>query len=191
MRLLGIVLAILLVQEVSAQKNLKLRRFKHEEVSFEDMIHRYLHRDGQKASSVEGIYSVSCIITKSKRHWLTGRDVIKTLERKDNYARVAIMKETFSPKRDFIEVSMSGKDASKYFIVGELTELAEGSGYIYKHIEPNGEIISFSMLLTTPDLLEGQFSYSKRKHMITTRLSYFKLYPKVEREEIVSSHNNR
>ena len=185
MKLLSFLMVLLLIQDVTAQSN-KPRRFKYEEIGFEDMIHRYLHRDGQKASTIEGIYSVSCVITKSKRHWLTGKDVVKVMERRDNYARVAIMKETFSPKRDYIEVSMSGKDASKYFIVGELTELAEGSGFVYKHLEPDGEIISFSMLLTTPDLVEGQYTYSKRKHMVTTRLSYFKLYPKVEEEEFVS-----
>lgn len=188
MKFIGILLALLMIGEVTAQSN-KPRRFKHEEISFEDMIHRYLHRDGQKASTVEGIYSVSCIITKSKRHWLTGKDVVKVLERRDNYARVAIMKETFSPKRDYIEVSLSGKDASKYFVVGELSELAEGSGFVYKHLEPDGEILSFSMLLTNPDLVEGQYTYSKHKYMITTRLSYFKLYPKVEKEEFVSKGN--
>ena len=65
-------------------------------------------------------------------------------------------------------------------------ELAEGSGFVYKHLEPDGEILSFSMLLTNPDLVEGQYTYSKRKYMVTTRLSYFKLYPKVEKEEFVS-----
>ncbi len=172
MKLLSFVLVLMLAHDVTSQSN-KPRRFKYEEIGFEDMIHRYLHRDGQKASTIEGIYSVSCIITKSKRHWLTGKDVLKVMERRDNYARVAIMKETFSPKRDYIEVSLSGKDASRYFVVGELTEL----------------ILSFSLLLTTPDLVEAQYTYSKRKHMVTTRLSYFKLYPKVEKEEFVSSEH--
>jgi hypothetical protein len=151
------------------------------------MIHRYLHRDGRSASEVEGIYSVSCIITKSKRHWLTGNDMVRVVERKDNYARVAIMKETLNLKRDFIEVSMSFKDATKYPIVGDLAVLADGSGYVYKHVEPDGEIIYFSMLLTHADLLEGQFSRSKRNKIITTRLSYFKLYPKISKDNVVSN----
>jgi len=163
------------------------KRFRHEQVSFEDMIHRYLHRDGSPASEVEGIYSVSCIITKSKRHWLTGKEIVRVEDRKDNYARVAVMKETLSLQRDFIEVSMSSKDATQYPIVGEFAGLADGSGYVYKHIEPTSEVISFSMLLTQPDLLEGQFSQSKRKKIITTHLSYFKLYPKIIKEGVVSS----
>lgn len=181
-----LLLGCLLTATAQAQSG---KRFQHEQISFEDMIHRYLHRDGMRASSIEGIYSVSCVITRSKRHWLTGKDVVKVLERKDNYARVAIMKETLSPIRDFIEVSMSNKDVTKYPILGELSELADGSGYLYKHVEPNGDILSFSMFLSQPDLVEGQYSVSHRKQMITTRLSYFKLYPKVEKEGIVRQGN--
>ncbi len=186
MRSLILCLLVLVSFASLAQSKFK-KRYPYEQVSFEDMIHRYLHRDGRPASEVEGIYSVSCIITKSKRHWLTGRDVVRVVERKDNYARVAIMKETLNLKRDFIEVSMSFKDATKYPIVGDLATLAEGSGYLYKHIEPNGEIVSFSMLLTHADLLEGQFSHSKRNKIITTRLSYFKLYPKINKDNVVSN----
>lgn len=188
MRYLLLPLLLTLTSHAFAQRS-KHKKFQYEQVSFEDMIHRYLHRDGQPAASVEGIYSVSCNITKSKRHWLTGKNIVRTVERKDNYARVAVMKETMSPKRDFIEVSMSNKDATKYPLVGEFTELADGSGYVYKHVEPNGDIFSFSMLMTHADLLEGQFSVSKRKQIITTHLSYFKLYPKVDKEEIVRVGN--
>ena len=91
-----------------------------------------------------------------------------------------------SSKRDVIEVSMSNKDASKYPIVGDVTELADGSGFKYQHTEPNGNILTFSMLLTHADLLEGQYAQSKRRQIITTRLSYFKLYPKVDKDEKVS-----
>lgn len=41
------------------------------------------------------------------------------------------------------------------------------------------------MLLTHADLLEGQFVVTKRKQLITTRLSYFKLFPKVETDPFV------
>lgn len=181
MRCLTFLLLVGLCNACLAPPQLK-KRHQHELVSFEDMIHRYLHRDGNPASEVEGIYSVSCVITKSKYNWFLGRDVVRVVERKDNYARVAIMKETLNSKRDFIEVSMSAKDATKYPIVGDLAALADGSGYIYKHVEPDGETISFTMLLTHPDLLEGQLSNAKRNKAITTRLSYFKLYPKITNE---------
>ena len=159
------------------------KRFQHEQVSFEDMIHRYLHRDGTSAQPVEGIYSVSCIITKSKKHWLTGKQVVRVLDRKDNYARVAIIKETLDKKRDFMEVSLSNKDATKYPVVGMLVTILDGEGFKYLHTEPDGKVLTFSMLLTHDDLLEGQFVSSRRKALITTRLSYFKLFPKPEGEE--------
>jgi hypothetical protein len=178
-RVILVLTALLITTAAEAQRR-SGKKFQYEQVSFEDMIHRYLHRDGQPASEVEGIYSVSCVITRSRRHWLTGRDVVRIVERKDNYARVAILKETMNTKRDFIEVSMSNRDATKYPIVGELNVLAEGGGYIYKHMEPDGQLYTFSMLLTHSDLLEGQYAYTKRKKMITTKLSYFKLYPKTD-----------
>ncbi|MCZ8354235.1 MAG: hypothetical protein O9340_05840 [Cyclobacteriaceae bacterium] len=165
------------------------KRFQYEKVGFEDMIQRYLHRDGSPVEAVEGIYSVSCIILKTKRHWLTGQEIVRVVQRKDNYARVAIVKETMNTNRDFIEVSLSFKDATLYPIVGDLTALADGSGYVYKHIEPKGEILSFSMLLTHSDLLEGQFSQSHGRKIITTKLSYFKLYPKVQDKEETLTKN--
>lgn len=97
------------------------------------------------------------------------------------------MKENMSLNRDFMEVSMSNKDATKYTIVGDLSEMADGSGYVYKHIEPDGKVLTFSMLLTQPDLLEGQFAETRRKKLVTTRLSYFKIYPKVEKDAVVST----
>lgn len=179
-----ILLALFISINVFAQRT-GSKRFQHEQVSFEDMIHRYLHRDGTAAQPVEGIYSVSCVITKTKRHWLTGKQISRTVEQKDNYARVAIIKETMDSKRDFIEVSMSNRDASKYPVVGELSEFADGAGFKYIHKEPDGSIMTFSMLLTHADLLEGQFVVTKRKQLITTRLSYFKLFPKVDSDPLV------
>jgi hypothetical protein len=170
---------------------IRTKRFQYEKVGFEDMIQRYLHRDGSPVEAIEGIYSVSCIITKTKRHWLTGEEIVRVVQRKDNYARVAIVKETMSNNRDFIEVSLSFKDATLYPVVGDLTALADGSGYVYKHIEPKGQILSFSMLLTHADLVEGQFSESHGRKIITTKLSYFKLYPKVaEKTEALTQNKN-
>ncbi|MCZ8217006.1 MAG: hypothetical protein O9262_12240, partial [Cyclobacteriaceae bacterium] len=65
------------------------------------------------------------------------------------------------------------------------SEFADGAGFKYIHKEPDGSIMTFSMLLTHADLLEGQFVITKRKQLITTRLSYFKLFPKVDSESFV------
>jgi hypothetical protein len=49
---------------------------------------------------------------------------------------------------------------------------------IYKHTEPDGSIVSFSMISESPELLEGEFSKMEKKRTITYRLSYLKIYPK-------------
>lgn len=163
-----------------AQIRLKSRTKKSnfEEVDLEQMIRRYFGKDAATHNSIEGIYSVSCTITKKSRNILTGREQFKVVERKDNYARVAILKDWPGSRRDFIEVSMSSSQANKYPIVGELEEIGEGNGYLYKHFEPDGSKMSFSMIFDYSELLEGQYSEMKKRKTITYKLSYLRIYPK-------------
>lgn len=149
---------------------------KYEEVDFEDLIRRYMGKE--KSDPLEGIYSVSCVITKTSKRFLSKRDRVKVVARKDNYARVAILRDWPGSKRDFIEVTLSYRDAKKYPIVGELMELSEGRGFIYRHFEPDGSNLDFSMLTSSVELLEGEFSEMHRRKTITYKLSYLKLFPK-------------
>ncbi len=146
----------------------------YEEVDLEEMIRRYFNKEISAHNSLEGIYSVSCVITKKNHQFITGREV----ERKDNYARVAIVKDWPGAKRDFIEVSMSYRIANKYPIVGEFVTLAEGVGLLYRHIEPDGRTLSYSMVQDSAELLEGEYSLVSKRKIITYKLSYFKIYPK-------------
>ncbi|HYC84145.1 MAG TPA: hypothetical protein VEB86_02940 [Chryseosolibacter sp.] len=158
-------------------KKLKLKKKpQYHEVDFEEMMRRYFHKES--SHTLEGIYSVSCVITKTKRVFLSKRERTRIIERKDNYARVAILKDWPGAKRDFIEVSLSYRDAKKYPIMGDFNMLSEGHGYIYNHIEPNGSIIAFSMLNESAELLEGEFAEMKRHTTIRYKLSYLKIYPK-------------
>ncbi len=149
---------------------------KYEEVDFEDLIRRYMGKE--KSDPLEGIYSVSCVITKTSKRFLSKRDKVRVVARKDNYARVAILRDWPGSTRDFIEVTLSYRDAKKYPIVGELQELSGGRGFIYRHIEPDGSDLDFSMLPASLELLEGEFSEMKRRKTITYKLSYLKLFPK-------------
>src|SRR5687768_8119442 len=96
----------------------RLKKTNYEEVDFEDLVHRYFGKD--TSSPLEGIYSVSCVITQRNKKFLSKAERIRIVGRKDNYARVAILKDWPGSKRDFIEVSMSYRDAKKYPIVGEM-----------------------------------------------------------------------
>ena len=163
-----------------AQKKSQRRAKKsvYEEVDLEQMIKRYFGKNPGTTNSIEGIYSVSCAITKRSRHFLTGAERMRVVERKDNYARVAILKDWPSSKRDLIEISMNSATANKYPIVGEYEVLSENRGYVYRHIEPDGSRINYSMIFDNFDLLEGEYSKIEKRKTITYRLSYMKIYPK-------------
>jgi hypothetical protein len=172
-------LALIIFSGATAQmksKHRSKRKHQYEEVDFEDLIRRYFQKE--VSSPLEGIYSVSCVITKKNKVFLSGREKIRTVERKDNYARVAILKDLPGSKRDFMEVSLSYGDAKKYPIVGEMSTLAEGKGYIYNHTEPDGTVVSFSMISESAELLEGEYSYMQKRKTITYKLSYLKIFPK-------------
>lgn len=158
------------------KKVLRMNKYQFQEVDFEDMMRRYFQKE--VSHPVEGIYSVSCVIVKRNKMFLSNKDKERVVERKDNYARVAIMKDWPGSKRDFIEVSMSYRDAKKYPIVGDLSALAEGNGFIYNHIEPDGKTISFSMIGESAELLEGEYAKMERRKTITYKLSYIKIFPK-------------
>ena len=149
-------------------------------------MHRYFGKDAADFSKLEGIYSVSCLITKSSRGLITGQVKESIIQRRDNYARVALIKDWPGTNRDIIEVSLSYHVANKYPIVGELTSFSSGSEtYIYRHFEPDGSARDFSMAAALPDMIEGQYSEVKGRTTITYTLSYIKIFPKVRSTDIV------
>src|SRR5687768_18497237 len=100
-RLFLLVVCLFSSQFCSAQTESKkrLKNTNYEEVDFEGLVHRYFG----KASSdpLEGIYSVSCVITKRNKKFLSKGERIRVVDRKDNYARVAILKDWPGSNRDF------------------------------------------------------------------------------------------
>ena len=165
-------------QEKKLYGKMRGKKVNYEEVDLEEMIKRYFGKSPTSLNSIEGIYSVSAVITKTSRPFLANQDRTKVIDRKDNYARVAILKDWPESKRDFIEVSMSYHVSNKYPVVGEFTYLAEDRGYIYKHIEPDGSKITFTMLHDLSDLMEGRYTFMEKRKTISYKLSYLKIYPK-------------
>lgn len=185
--LLGLFLSTFGVQAQSKNKSL-FKKPQYEEVDFEGLMHRYFGKEAGTFNKLEGIYSVSCVITKTSKNFFTGQLKVKVVERKDNYARVAILKDWPGTNRDFIEVSLSYHVTNKYPIVGELSTLSAGEAYIYKHIEPDGSTFDFSMAASSLDLIEGQHSEMEKRKTITYKLSYMKIYPKEKTQEFVSGN---
>lgn len=155
----------------------RVNKFHYEEIKFEDLIKRYFEKESTQLSSLEGIYSVSCVIVKKGRNLLTGQESERIIQRKDNYARVAIIKDRPNSSRDYIEVSLSYREADKYPIMGEFNGLSEGRGLIYNHFEPDGTTLSFSMT-NESDVMDGEYSITEGNKTITYKLSYLRIYPK-------------
>jgi hypothetical protein len=183
--LLGITLALPAFgqREKKGMLPTALRKPVYEEVNIEDVMKRYFEKS--LTYPVEGIYSVSCVVTRRSRKFLSGREKVRVVARQDNYAKVAIMKDWPATGRDFIEVSLSYSKANAFPIMGELDVTAEGRSYLYTHIEPDGERMKFSML-QSEGILEAEFSKIVRRKIITWQLSYLKIYP-VKREEPVAA----
>ena len=175
--------ALLTAGGAFAQLNMKSRKTIYEEVDLENVMKRYFGKSF--GHSVEGIYSVSCVITRRNKKFLSKAERIRIVARQDNYAKVAIMKDWPSSTRDFIEVSLSYKKANHFPIMGELNVMADGAGYIYTHIEPDGEKLAFSML-ESEGLLEAEYSRLEKRKTITYRLSYLKIYPTVSDQVTVN-----
>ena len=154
----------------------QVKRATYERITFEDLAKRYLEK-ADAANSIEGIYSVSSVVIKKGPQFISGEVRERVIERQENYARVAILKERPGSKREYVEVSLTYREAGTYPVVGEFNVFGEGRGLIYKHFEPDGSSMNFSMI-HDGDLMEGEYSTVEGKQTITYRLSYLKIYPK-------------
>lgn len=152
----------------------------YEEVDLEGMIRRYIAKTHGDEPSIEGIYTVSGEVIRKGKTLLSSVERERTIERKDNYARVAILKDWPGSNTEYVEISLEEKNAPRYPIVAELNELAEGGGFIYKHFEPKGKVLTFTFLYdkSNPDILEGVYTETKNGIVITYKLTYVKVYPK-------------
>lgn len=152
----------------------------YEEVDLEGMIRRYIAKTHGNEPSIEGIYTVSGEVIRKGKSLLSSVERERTIERKDNYARVAILKDWPGSNTEYVEISLEEKNAPRYPIVAELNELAEGGGFIYKHFEPKGKVLTFTFLYdkNKPDILDGVYTETKNDVVITYKLTYVKVYPK-------------
>lgn len=161
-----------------------------EHIDFEGMAKRYLMKQTQPMEPLEGIYSVSAIITK-RGGFLANPNREKVIARKDNYAKVVIMQDSEHANREYLEISLASKVPGEYPVVGEFNSLAEGKAFVYKHYEPKEPIISFSFVLSEFDILDGVLTKVVRRKTITYKLSYLKIYPKKEEMPIRKLSNNK
>lgn len=160
------------VPRVSSGSSSKPSTF--QQVDFLALVKRYMKKE--KLEPIEGIYSVSGSVTKRKKALLGGGEKEKTTDRKENYAKVAILQDPGDTGRDFIELSMDKDDLPSYSIVGEFNKASGGNMLVYKHLDAKGKNSSFTFTMDpNGDLLEGICVEHDGSATITYKLTYVKL----------------
>lgn len=147
-----------------------------QQVDFQSLVKRYMKKE--KFNSVEGIYSVSGTVIKKGKGFLGNSEKEKTTDRKENYAKVAILRDMEDTGRDYIELSLDKDDLTSYSIVGEFSTAAGGNILVYKHLEAKGKSTSFTFTTDkNSDILEGIRVDNEGNTTVTYKLTYVKLSP--------------
>lgn len=146
----------------------------YEQIDFQSLVTRYMKKE--KVNQIEGIYSVSGTVTKRKKGFLDVEEREKTTDRKENYAKVAILIDPGDTGKDFIELSLDKEDLPSYSVVGEFSMAAGGNMLIYKHLDPKGKNRSFTFTADAKgELLEGISVEKDGNATITYKLTYVKV----------------
>lgn len=178
-------LAILLVvmQACSLERAYTIRQ-KHriqflEQVDFKYIVERYVNKSQGSVGTVEGIYSVSSIVTRKGRNVLSGEEKEKVKDREENYSTVAIIRDTRKSDREYIEVSLNKDNQMTYPVVGEFSGLSESNLLVYKHFDPRGKVTTYTFSYDkAKDILEGVRTETNNNATITYKLTYLKIAPK-------------
>lgn len=151
----------------------------YEQIDFGSMVKRYMDKDQTSVGTIEGIYSVSSLITKKGKGLLSSTEKEKVVERKENYSKVAIIRDTGNPDREYLEVPVDKDFLPSYSIRGEFTGVSDGNIMVYKHFEPRGKVLSYTFAYDKErDLLEGIRTENDGSFTVTYKLTYLKLFPK-------------
>lgn len=143
-------------------------------MNFQGLMQRYMANADD--NSIEGVYTVSGVVIKKGKS-LIGSPKEKTTDRKENYARVAILRENDGGK-DYIELSLNSAEQASYSIIGEFKQAATGNLFIYTHYDPKDKDASFTFTRDEKgDLLEGVMVENQGNTEITYKLTYVRLKP--------------
>lgn len=171
---------IILLQGCSVDKLYQKRKIQtspFQQLDFQTLVKHYLKKE--KASPIEGIYSVSGSVTKKGKGLLGNSDKEKITDRKDNYAVVAIIRDPDQEGRDFIELSLDKEFMPSYSVIGEFTTTTSGTLMVYKHLEAKNKYSSYNFTMDPKgEILEGIRIVNDGNQTITYKLTYVKTYPK-------------
>jgi len=151
----------------------------YEQLEFADMAKLYLGKDRTSVGTIEGIYSISSLVTKKGKGILSSTEKEKTTERNENYSTVVIIHDSQNPNRDFMEIPLDKDFQPSYSVRGEFTGLTDGNVMVYKQLESRGRETTYTFTYDkSHDILEGIRTENEGNFTYTYKLTYLKLFPK-------------
>ncbi len=155
------------------------RSYGFEQVDFDDIAKLYMGKSKSSEGSVEGIYSVSSVIIKKSKGFLSDTEKERVMDRRENYSKVAIFRDRDKSDREYFEVSIDKEKLPSYSIRGQFNKVSEGNILVYKHFEPRGKILTYTFTYDEDkDILEGIRTEANGNATVTYKLTYLKLFPK-------------
>ena len=159
------------------QQNRKVYPF--EQVNFHELVQRYMSKENSSIGTIEGIYSVSIVVTKKGKGFMSSVEKEKIIERKENYSKVAIIRDAGDANREYFEVSLDNESLPSYSVRGEFTRMTEANILIYNRLEPRGKTTTYTFTYDfSRDILEGVRKENSGQAEYTYNLTYIKLHPK-------------
>lgn len=151
-----------------------------ETIDWNEMLNLYMTKSGTSVGTVEGIYTVSGLVTRTGKGFLSSEEKEKVKDRKENYAKVAIIHDPMGTRREFAEVIISEAPGDGLAIAGEFSSLSSGNVMVYKHYDAREKTYeSYTFTFDREkELLEGVRTETKGNATITYTLTYVKILPK-------------
>lgn len=173
----------MMVSSCSMETLYKMRQrqkvYAYEQVDFTELVTRYMAKKETSVGTVEGIYSISSLVTKKGKGILSSTEKEKIVSRDENYSKVAIIRDHTSG-REYIEIPINSSGMPSYSIRGEFTAMSEGNILVYKQFESRGRINSYTFTYDKGrDILEGVRTENNGNFEYTYKLTYLKLSPKL------------
>jgi len=151
-----------------------------EQIDWPEMINLYMNKSETSVGTIEGIYFISGLVTRTGKGLFSSEEKEKVLDRKENYAKVAIIRDPVRASREYAELVLDGDPASSLSVIGEFSSLTKGNVLSYKHFDQKGKEFETFTFIFNPetDSLEGTRKESKGNATITYTLTYLKILPK-------------
>lgn len=152
----------------------------YEQINFVTLVKKYMDKEEKlKPGTIEGIYSVSSLVLKKSKGLFSSEEHERTVDQKDHYAKIAILKDNLHNNREYIEVPIDKDYLASYSVRGEFTTLSEGNILVLKHFEPKNKVLTYAFTYDAEkDILEGVRTETSGNVTYTYKLTFVKLYPK-------------